>query len=180
MEPGLAGGVTLSQRPSLVEPQAGGRQHEAWIDPVVASRETAAGAGACTGPAGAAACRVPAAAEDVQHLGDDGYRLAGVDPSRPGGRADLDALAATGAAIKDLAYPNVKGGDKGVSAVGHVFPQIILPLRQQLVADHHVEGDIFKNVLLCQLDGKEAILKSVRPGLPALIRPAISKPQAAS
>ena len=36
-----------------------------------------------------------------------------------------------------------------------------LPLRQ-LAADHHVEGDIFKNVLLCQLDVKEAILKSVR------------------
>ena len=43
---------------------------------------------------------------------------------------------------------------------------VSLPLRQQqLAADHHVEGDIFKNVLLCQLDVKQAILKSVRPPL---------------
>ena len=32
-----------------------------------------------------------------------------------------------------------------------------------IAADHYIEGDIFKNVRLCQLDVKEAILKSVRP-----------------
>jgi hypothetical protein len=36
------------------------------------------------------------------------------------------------------------------------------------IADHNIEGDIFKNVRLCQLDVKKAILKSVRPGFPPL------------
>jgi len=121
MKPGLAGGVTLGHCPTLVEPEAGRRQHEARVDPVVASGETATGAGACASPASATACRVPAAAEDVQHLCDDRGWLAGVDPGRPGGRADLDALPAAGTAIENVAYSNVECGDEGVSAVGHVF-----------------------------------------------------------
>src|SRR4029434_1331265 len=101
MKPGLAGGMTLGHCPTLVEPEAGRRQHEARVDPVVASGETATGAGTCASPASATACRVPAAAEDVQHLCDDRGWLAGVDPGRPGGRADLDALAAAETAIHD-------------------------------------------------------------------------------
>ena len=123
--------MTLGHCPTLVEPQAGGRQHEARVDPVVTDRETATGAGACAGPAGAAACRVPATAEDVQHLGNDRQgRLAGVDPSRPGGRADLDALSAAGAAVENLAYPNVESGDESASARSVMyFPPVIPPGR---------------------------------------------------
>ncbi len=39
MKPGLAGGMTLSHCPTLVEPEAGRRQHEARVDPVVACGE---------------------------------------------------------------------------------------------------------------------------------------------
>ena len=129
-------------------------------------------------PSGRRGLSVPATAENAAPFGNDRGRLAGVDPSRPGGRADLDALPAAGAAVENLAYPNVESGDKGVSAVGHVFPPnhtenskecslpscASLPLRQQQLAadDYYVEGDIFKNVRLCQLDVREAILKSVR------------------
>src|SRR4029450_12983733 len=78
--------------------------------------------GACAGPAGPAASRLPPTAEDVQPLGDDRGRLAGVDASRPSGRADLDALSTAGAAVENLAYPNVECGGKSVSAVGHMVP----------------------------------------------------------
>jgi hypothetical protein len=47
-----------------------------------------------------------------------------------------------------------------------MFPPI-MPLRQpQLAVDRYVGGDIFKNVLLCQLDVRKAILKSVWAGPP--------------
>jgi len=41
------------------------------------------------------------------------------DPGGPGGRANFDAPAASGAAVDDLAHPYVERGDESVSAVGH-------------------------------------------------------------
>src|SRR5262245_13639049 len=107
MKPGLAGGVTLGYFPTLVQPKAGRRQHEARIDPVVTSGDAAAGAGACSGPAGAAARRTSGAAKNGQHFGDDSGGLTGVDAGRPGGRADFHTLSTAGAAVENVAYPNV-------------------------------------------------------------------------
>src|SRR5262249_24226737 len=121
MKPGLAGGVTLGYFPTFVQPQAGRRQHEARIDPVVTSGDAAAGAGAYSGPARAAARRISAAAENIQHFRDDRGGFTGVDAGWPGGRADLYALSAAGAAVQGIGYPNVQCGDKGVGTVGHVF-----------------------------------------------------------
>src|SRR5262245_18778098 len=107
MESGLAGGVTLGHFPTLVQPETGRRQHEARIDPVVTNRQAAAGAGACSGPAGAAARRISASAENVQHFRDDRGGFSSIDAGRPGGRTHLHAFAAAGAAVEDVAYPNV-------------------------------------------------------------------------
>src|SRR5262245_31633369 len=107
MEPGLAGGVTLDHRPKFIRQRSRRCQHEARIDPVITSRQAAAGAGACSGPAGAAARRVSAAAENIQHFGDDRGGLTGVDAGWPGGRADFHTLSTASAAVEDVAYPNI-------------------------------------------------------------------------
>jgi hypothetical protein len=100
--------MTLGHCAALVELQAGSRQHEARIDAVVASGDTATGAGARAGPAGAAACWIAATAQEVQDFGNDCGRLAAVDASGPSGWTDLNALAAPGAAVEDLTYSNIE------------------------------------------------------------------------
>ena len=104
-KPGSTRGAPLVGLASLVEPEAGRRQHETRVNAVVARRYTSAGAGAGICPTGAAACRITAAAQDIEHIADDRGGLAGIYPSRRRGRADLDAFCTAGAAVKDVAYP---------------------------------------------------------------------------
>jgi hypothetical protein len=119
LETGLASGVALLGFAALVESQAGGREHEARIDAVVASRDTSSRSGASARPSGTAAFGASTATEDFQHVVHDRAWLADVDPGWAGGRANLDAFSASAAAVKNILDPYVERGNEYVSAVGH-------------------------------------------------------------
>jgi len=65
---------------------------------------------------------ISAARKTPEHIADDRRGLAGIDPSRRRGRADLDAFRAAGTAVKDVVYPCVDCCDECVSVIAHSFP----------------------------------------------------------
>src|SRR5439155_7140749 len=104
---------------SLVQLDAGHRQHEARVHAVVAGLDTCAGARARLRPPGALAVRVAGAAQDVDDLADDGLRIAAIHVRGTGSGTDLDAAAAVRAGVHDLADALVEARHERRFAVTH-------------------------------------------------------------